>query len=556
MGCGKDSARRAIASALGLCVLVGCTEFGTVDQQAVDYNVAADTTNNKQILINLLRAGHDRPAEWTSFRIVQGQRTLSGQGAFAATAGPRGTSPAFLLTPTVTDTGQSQSQIDVLDAREFYQNYLHEIDPSFVANYFHDEIDALYYYLFFSKVEIYVDQDKVVADNNPGNVFYRDNKPNAIRCGGGDYARYDVRPDYGCFQKLVEAFFDANLVPTHFKKKTKIGPPLTAGNAIQQFRGITAAATGADKDARLFIEEADSDPDHTKLRAEDKNKYYQVYKNEEKDEYCLRGNGVSPSTSDKKHWTDLEKAASALRCGAADEERKPWEEQLKEWRKEEEGESEKKDGPGEARVRDASLTVLDTRECDGNLLLKQSLLGQYCAFVEDVVEVVGALQAFERNQNPPAKPRDRQQLTHERLISIKIVTRSTADLVKYLGRVAAWSYQRQQFLLVPEYPAGDSNEDELNGTECCGEASAWRSAHQAETKKAAYKCYRLVVVEEGAADAFVAAPYAGKTYRVPALETKAGLTPAVFEVLHQLIAYDKVAKDLPAANIISVTPIP
>ena len=43
------------ALSLGLCTLAACAEFGDVQEQAVNYNIAADEANNQQLLLNIVR---------------------------------------------------------------------------------------------------------------------------------------------------------------------------------------------------------------------------------------------------------------------------------------------------------------------------------------------------------------------------------------------------------------------------------------------------------------------------------------------------------------------
>src|SRR5271169_6878515 len=123
------------ALTLGLYACGIIPEFGGVGDQAFDYNIAVDQANNKELLLNLIRAGHGLSPEWTSISLVTGQRTPSAQLGLADTLGPRGTNPANVLTSLGAVSGFSNSQINVLDVREFYQYYLTELKPSELARY-------------------------------------------------------------------------------------------------------------------------------------------------------------------------------------------------------------------------------------------------------------------------------------------------------------------------------------------------------------------------------------------------------------------------------------
>jgi hypothetical protein len=325
----------------------------------------------------------------------------------------------------------------------------------------------------------------------------------------------------------MEAFFEAQLGVERYNEKTPIGPPLTPPQATQQLRAIATATTSADKDARLSLEK------------DEKKGKYQLQKSEETDRYCFRGQWLR---REKPSWgraqgdaapDPLLTVALGLRCGATAEERKKKDEIIDKVMGKNAGKNAEKLPPKEV-IESPSLTVLDTeQQCTHMPETPRSdlteYLRQYCQFVADMKNIAYGGAAPEHPEPSP--------------ISIKILTRSTDEVLGYLGRVAGFSYEEKGDILVPEYSNDDPKGDDLASYENCGEHKQ-------------FKCFKLLVVskKKPAGRALVSVSYDDETYWVPRDEP--GSSSAVFEVVHQLLSLAKVAKDLAAGNIITVAPLP
>jgi hypothetical protein len=417
----------------------------------------------------------------------------------------------------------------VLDTAEFYHAYLREIPVETIALIQHQELNLYIYYLFFSAIAISTPDHRFVAENNPGSPD-----------------RTEFRPTFKDFQRLLWAFFDAQLVPEPYKEKTLIGPPLTAPQAQQRLREIVTATTS--KDAGLS------------LQKDEKKGQYQLQKSEETDRYCLRGQRLEEEGAFRGAFSPgkdsvLLKVALALRCGATAEERKNL------------GNLKRLKDELNDVVQSPSLTVLDTKECEEDWVKHPTTddlteyLRRYCRLVNRLKEIAG-INEFDGSKKPRSTP-----------ISIKILTRSPENVVAYLGRVAGFSEQDTIYsaisrkasgtvsdtsprttILVPEYSILDPRAKGLEDvTQPCGDTIIYR-----EKLVPKYICLPLLVVKKNGAPPapFVSVTYEGDTYWVPSDDKEAGNSFGVFETVHQLLALAKVAKDLPPTSILSVSPIP
>jgi hypothetical protein len=566
-----------------------------------------------------------------------------------------------------TDTGQSTSAIDVLDAREFYGQYIQEIPLSFIANYFNQEADMRTYNLFFKSVEIYSPERKVVISSNPGAAYVRtkqvfnhgsescfsdkndSNDPSGADC---------FRPSYKYFEKLLEAFFDADLIVEHSTTTSDVGPKLADWEVGFQLQGISTALTAQDKDARLALKAEDDGTFHLQKTAND-------------DRFCLKGatNQNYPHAYEQAARQELRlllTAARALRCGSRDDERNKWSDAQPVLRKAIRACPNKSEAPieghpnaptsaavpapappkpidncverqltaaskgvaasgsgGDAKrpggvdppqkpavaaansdgatqldgdnplpdplVAAPSLVFYETPLCDDIIKAdikeqesksktqaqtSHSLVGRYCQLIKDIEEVADDQATFEATSGEDLAKFENEgysasELKHQ-LIAVKVKTRSTAEIVDYVGRMAQWYYLNHVALLIPEYDSGNLAAIGLtsNGKAGCGVARKWLAAadmHEKDTpnpypQRYGY-CYPLIMVEQGHPQKldFVSVNYGSHSFRIPKEDQgtpNANETYQVFKTIHDLIAYDKVAKDLAQSNMITVTPLP
>ncbi|WP_257164785.1 hypothetical protein [Bradyrhizobium sp. SRS-191] len=113
---------RGVAPSVILCLVSGCGAVDHFEPRALQYNQEAATTKSNTILLNILRAAHKLPLQFTEYTTTVGQSSLTGQ--IAATV-PVATVPAnaartFTLNPQASGTAQTQLTIQNLNAQEFY----------------------------------------------------------------------------------------------------------------------------------------------------------------------------------------------------------------------------------------------------------------------------------------------------------------------------------------------------------------------------------------------------------------------------------------------------
>ncbi len=328
---------------------------------------------------------------------------------------------------------------------------------------------------------------------------------------------------------------------------------------------------------------------------------FKLYTKTVKQRFCLKGQPPPPepsslgggSSDEAKAYEKLRTAALGLRCGATTAER----DAMKKVMEPQQSRSERKPGDGSQPDNDnelverASFSLLNAAtECRRHVLplidnlagsnsmddaktkqkmaKKESYLYRYCELLEDIKSIARLHFPEDREDQP---------------VSVKIIIRTTDDVVAYLGRVAAWYYQmcdprREKenpycgVVWVPEYPDYDDDASGLSDLHDCPPFRIDEKNPRIDEKNPRkvdlhfQGCYPLLVVQKNASEpAFVSVSYgptkdtyAKDTYSVPnSDESKtSGNSFAVFELVHQLLALEKVAKDLPPTSIITVSPSP
>lgn len=117
-------------AALAAIWLGGCV-FGPVDQfadRSVGYNLEAEQSQDRAVLLNVVRASMRRPPQFTGLQTVTGTASLSGGGQvnFPFSHGPRFTSDTGQVNASV--TGGPTFAVAVLDTQEFYRGIMAPID--------------------------------------------------------------------------------------------------------------------------------------------------------------------------------------------------------------------------------------------------------------------------------------------------------------------------------------------------------------------------------------------------------------------------------------------
>jgi hypothetical protein len=108
-----------------LMVGISVSACGAVDNfepRALQYNQEAAATKSNTILLNILRAAHRLPLQFTEYTTAVGQSSLNGQisASLPVATIPSNVARTFGITPQLAGNAQSQLTIQNLNSQEFY----------------------------------------------------------------------------------------------------------------------------------------------------------------------------------------------------------------------------------------------------------------------------------------------------------------------------------------------------------------------------------------------------------------------------------------------------
>jgi hypothetical protein len=184
-----------------LMLLAGCAEFTNSQTQIIKFNRALEIADNQELLLNLIRASRERPMYWT--KAGQLQATLSLEGDATLVRSFKATKEGS-FTPGLKVIESNQTQINTLQTREFYQNYVLELPKGLIANYNHTGPDPVLYHLAFSKATISIGEHLFQISGDPGNALYR---PKA-----------SFRDGYSKFVDFLNLMYDAGVRLEHINQ--------------------------------------------------------------------------------------------------------------------------------------------------------------------------------------------------------------------------------------------------------------------------------------------------------------------------------------------------
>jgi hypothetical protein len=581
------------------------------DQQSETFNKSAANASTAQIFLNLVRFSGDEPTEWIHPRQIQETKTIGGELGIAANpVSTLGLSPITIL-PKGTLSTQPQLSVDLLDAREFYQQYIKELPLDLVARYLHGEINAYMYYVLLKRVEIsyhetFGPDHWYAVENNPGYP------------GPTNTDRVKFRNTYMTFENMIFAIFDAGLTVEPILKETRIGPWVDASQAKDELKDYITAS-GKDSSATFgfrladasLIKKADKSlveskitgmrkphglntietnitidtgPKEEKQTQASKDSYtggaaarcatadvnpelcaFQLIERSNVVRICLRSENLEKKVSKDNIFDSMPERISennkillenkdllifikGLRCGATAADR----------------ESANQIARRLARDRDTAANVEGSGDLDLSLIdycsgsaasmIDQAVSDDDAAFLYRYCTLVGRLKQL-TGASPGAD---------QKVIFVKMMINSTSEIVNLLGEAVGFSeicegkpIQDQCEISVPEYSSLDRRAEDLKkGVYYCGFGIDARDELGGPVKGLDL-CRRLIVARKWKhtpEKPWVSINYDGYFHWIP--ERGKGASSDVIELLHQIIAYDTVAKDFPAGNFLTVTPIP
>lgn len=222
----RVAARIAAAAAM---VSVASCALEPVDQfsgRSLQYNLQAENSQDQTLLLNIARASMRRPLEFTGLQTVSGTASLSGgaQWAFPFSHGPRFTSQTGGLNGSF--SGGPTFAVNVLDTQEFFQGIMKPIEQTTV-DFYNQELYSrtALFNLLISRIVIRQGQKVLELDNYVGD----------------DY-------DLDRFQLVLDYLIDAGLTTQIREKKTPFGAFLTPEEARDVGAAARAATAKLDLD--------------------------------------------------------------------------------------------------------------------------------------------------------------------------------------------------------------------------------------------------------------------------------------------------------------------
>jgi len=216
---------RGVGSTVGLLVaaaaLVGCaTTTERLDHYAdrmTTYNKEAELAQDRAILLNILRASKRRPLSFFELQSVSASGTPSGQVGFSIPLAQNGGATPSTISPQFNLSSGPTVSANYIDTQEFYQGVLKPIPMDTIDFFIQRGIpDNLLFNLFFSKatVRVHPDDKDGAKAAAPEHVF--------VNNAGHD----DTLDGY---QRLVTNLLNSGLTTgVEDSDPSDFGPPLTA----------------------------------------------------------------------------------------------------------------------------------------------------------------------------------------------------------------------------------------------------------------------------------------------------------------------------------------
>lgn len=549
-------AKRVAATAA--IVLVGGCALGPVDKfsdRSVQYNLEAEQSQDRTLLLNIARASMRRPLEFTGLNTVSGTASLSGgaQLGLPFGPGPRTASDSVQLTSSV--SGGPTFAVNVLDTQEFFEGILKPIELSFVDFYNQEHYSrTALLNLLISRIVI-KQGDHVLELNN--------------------YAGDDKQLD--AFQLMVDYLVSRGLTTKTADKKTPIGPLLTPDQARDVAAAARAVTAKLDIDAVDWCDLAKDDSERKQslrlVKAEGDDTKLNIWC-AAKDEYTKKKK-EHPDTKDTSRFScpdkkeDLHSAskddkdfatcfldlpASLYRVEKAEKQAKFCFEQVSTDNAPKAGGG-LYTGPASCDgEKSKKPSGVKTKEADTGTKLEAFTLGR------EIGKALNAQQGdlYQEKINPF---KHKEIDFSEPLTSLDLVPRSTEGVIYYLGEVV----RRQLYpdrvpgnvvakrVVMIKY--GSPSQIDWQGT--CHGGSVPDKTDRDKTDRD--QCQPILAVSNvSSAHASIAVDYDGEHFALPednnpdTREKNVGRTYQILDIVTQLFATHKSAKDLPATSVFTV----
>lgn len=230
-----------IAFVSSAALLAGCSQNSHFSESAVQYNREAEQVQDQVLLMNILRASYRRPLEFSGVQTVSGTASAQGQVGLSYPLAQHGSMTPFTIAPQITASGGPTVTVGVVDTQDFYEGLLKPMSTQLIDLYVQRGLPRMMLYdLFFQN--IVVSQRLDVTTTDPKTHLPKTAKQNVI------VGRFDNKiadeTAFTRFQDLLATLvFTLNLSTDQPDKPKSFGPLLTADEIRSQTSYAARAAT-------------------------------------------------------------------------------------------------------------------------------------------------------------------------------------------------------------------------------------------------------------------------------------------------------------------------
>lgn len=232
-----------IATGVTACALAGCATGDRFADRATTYNLEVEQVQDKAILLNILRASEHRPLTFTQLSL-SASGTASGSIGVNLPIAENGERLASSAAPLLSLSGGPTLSVTPLDTQEFYQGLLKPVPLSTIDLFVQRGVpEELIFDLLFSRIIVRTRLGP--AEKVPIETFVADNSAETAQ---QTYA----------YQALVEALLNRGLTTTSERPaSTPVGPILTTSDLTKS--DLMAQTTAAGLELKR-LEWCDLDP--------------------------------------------------------------------------------------------------------------------------------------------------------------------------------------------------------------------------------------------------------------------------------------------------------
>src|ERR1700733_9410960 len=218
-----------VSSVTLLLCSTACVDIAHFSRTATDFNNEVADTQDKTLILNIVRAANRFPMHFTELSTLSGTATLSVGGTITVPVGIlNGGMNTGSVAPTVSETSTPTFNIAVLETQEFYQGMLKALSMDELATYMNEGLPADLVLSLSVSQFIYQDapgaQPKTIE-----NSFRRLKAVNRELCADSIDPSADAS-EYECFRGILSALLDLRLTTETVKTTTNIGAPVLASS--------------------------------------------------------------------------------------------------------------------------------------------------------------------------------------------------------------------------------------------------------------------------------------------------------------------------------------